>query len=274
MTRRPVDLSSHLNQTVERGHPADFPVALRPLLYRNDTGDLIPVQHRQAVVRTDLHRALGVVSDRYELISHDAVLSTVQQAIATLDVGPVPRGVYVDRGGARMRALYKFPALTRDVGPGDAICPCLRIQNTYDGTSRIALHIGAFRFVCTNLAVGGGGVFAGGFMALHVGAIDLDEAATQLTEYLEDFEGIVALYRAWSVQRADTPRTANVLETLNPRAALLAANRVDEIDNPTVFDAYNAATYVATHELRSARLAFETLARINRGFQEQFPVLA
>lgn len=274
MTRRPVDLSAQINQTVERGHPADFPVTLRPLLYRSGDGDFLPVPHRQAVVRADLNRALGVVSDRYELVPHDAVLATVQQAITTFDVGPVPRGVYVDRGGARMRALYKFPALARDVSPGDAICPCLRIQNTYDGTSRIAVHIGAFRFVCTNLAVGGGGVFAGGFMALHVGAIDLDEAATQLTEYLEDFEAIVALYRAWSVQRADTPRTASVLETLTPRAALLTANRIEELDNPTVFDTYNAATYVATHELRSARLAFETLARINRVFQELFPVLA
>ena len=39
----------------------------------------------------------------------------------------------------------------------DQICPCLKLENSYDGTSKVTVHIGAFRFVCMNLAVGGGG---------------------------------------------------------------------------------------------------------------------
>ena len=52
-------------------------------------------------------------------------------------------------------AKHLFAALASPVLGRDEICPCLQVRNTYDGSARIAVHIGAFRFVCTNLAVGG-----------------------------------------------------------------------------------------------------------------------
>jgi hypothetical protein len=164
--RQLVDLSAHLNLNVAKGGPADFPVSLKPLHYR-ENGSFTEVPRRLAVVRQDNGVPLAVVSDRYSIVPHRKVLDIAERASQSLDVGPVPRGVYVDRQGARMRAIFKYPTLAQPVLGRDEICPCLMIQNTYDGTSRIAIQIGAFRFVCTNLAVGGGGVFAGGFMAVQ-----------------------------------------------------------------------------------------------------------
>ena len=40
----------------------------------------------------------------------------------------------------------------------------------------------------------------------------------------------------------------------------------------TVYDAYNAATHYATHQMRSARGAFKLLHQINKTFQAQFPI--
>ncbi len=60
MPRRAVDLSSHLNQTVEAGHPADFPISLKPLMYRDPRRDLVHVPQRWAVVRSDLGRAIAL----------------------------------------------------------------------------------------------------------------------------------------------------------------------------------------------------------------------
>ena len=93
-----------------------------------------------------------------------------------------------------MRAIFKFPALASSVLGRTEICPCLQVRNTYDGSARIAVHIGAFRFVCTNLAVGGGGVFAGGFVSIHAGEIPIERMADQLTAYLTRFDQIVRLY--------------------------------------------------------------------------------
>lgn len=270
--RAEVDLASHINQTVERGNPADFPIVLKPVFYQGEE-EFQAVPKRFAVVREDTGQALAVVSDRYKLVTHQQLLDSVNAATASLDVGPVPRGIYVDRGGARMRALFKFPALVQPISHAfkDEICPCVKMENTYDGTSRISVHIGAFRFVCTNLAVGGGGVFAGGFMSIHAGEIPMDEISSQLTTYLGDFERIVTAYRAWSESVLDLERHDQFLGTLPSRPAEVLRLR-RSVETPlTVYAAYNQATQYATHHMRSVRGAFDLLERINRGFQRFFP---
>ncbi len=269
MPRQPVDLASHLNLTVHHGHPADFPVSLMPVECGTN-GVRRPIPHRLAVVREDTGQPLAVVSDRYTLVPHETILNAVDASLATLDVGPVPRGIYVDRGGARMRAIYKFPALAQSITNGDEICPCLQVRNTYDGTARIGLHIGAFRFVCTNLAVGGGGVFAGGFMAVHAGEIPIDTVTEELANYLRGFDGIAALYRRWKEESLQPQGLQEIFEhdlDGRPEAlqqAWLAANP------KTVYAAYNAATDFASHRMRSATAAFHLLGRINKVFQVRF----
>ncbi len=269
--RAEVDLSAHINQNVEHGHPADFPVVLQPVYY--PTGeDYGPVPDRVAVVRQDTNRVLAIVSKRYRLVTHQQLLDCVAAATTTtLDVGPVPRGIYVDRGGARMRALFKFPALARPISVTGEICPCVKIENTYDGTSRVSVHIGAFRFVCTNLAVGGGGVFGGGFMSVHAGEIDIEQISAQLARYLGDFERIVRTYSAWSESVLELERHDQFLETLPSRPAEALRLR-RSVETPlTVYSAYNQATQLATHHMRSVRGAFDLLERVNRGFQRFFP---
>ena len=270
--RKAVDLSAHINQDVRRGHPADFPVVLRPVYY--DTGETLEeVPKRLAVVREDTGEALAVVSNRYSLIPHQRLLDLVSEATKHLDVGPVPRGIYVDSKGARMRALFKFPALAQAIHSTgqDQICPCIKIQNTYDTTSRIMVHIGAFRFVCTNLAVGGGGIFAGGFMSVHSGEIPIDKIAEQLGSYLTDFGRIVETYRRWEAEELSWERMGKVLDELPTRAAKRIERRVTDNRVNSVFNAYNAATNHATHQMRSARSAFDLLERINKLFQQHFP---
>lgn len=270
MPHKPVDLASHINHDFHVGHPADFPVDLSPV-FCSPEGTMQEVPRRLAVVRKDTGRVIGLVSDRYKLVPHQRILDVMDSALASFDVGPTPRGIYVDRGGARMRALFKFPALAQDVGRNDEICPCLRVQNTYDGTSRISLHIGAFRFVCTNLAVGGGGVFAGGFMSVHAGEIALEQVGSRLTTYLTSFSSVVELYRYWT----DLPVTTESLNATSRGLPIRTAMAIDArlAGARTVFEAYNAFTDVATHQLRSARAAFDLLDRINLEFQTRWPLM-
>jgi hypothetical protein len=263
----PVDLSLHINQDVTRGHPADFPVGL-VRVFRDRDGVFEELPHRRAVVRPDTGAVLSVVSDRYQLVPHQRILDAVQESTAPLDVGPVPRGIYVDRGGARMRAIYKFPALARPLLANDTICPCLTVENSYDAKSRIAVHIGAFRFVCTNLAVGGGGVFAGGFVSLHAGEIRISTVAEQLATFLASFDRIVQTYQRWY----ETPLTGAFVQValfaLPMRAKAEIQRRIHVAGVHTVLEGYNVATAFATHEMRSAAAAFDLLRGINHGFQQ------
>jgi hypothetical protein len=272
MSKKVVDLASHLNRSVTRGHPAEFPVVLRPVFCDGVDGPR-PIDSRRAIVREDTGEAIAVVSDRYTLVPHQAILDTVEEAIGPLDLGPVPRGIFVDGKGARMRALYKFPSLAQPVVGDDDICPCLQVRNTYDGTARIALHIGAFRFVCTNLSVGGGGAFAGGFVSIHAGEIPIEMMAGKLQSYLTRFDAIVAMYRQWS----DMSPRADDVETILKQ---VLRGRFEDLRDAmlqnrprTVFDAYNRLTHHATHSMRSARTAFDMLESVNVAFQDRFPVL-
>jgi hypothetical protein len=270
--RQLVDLNSHMNTDVIRGSVADFPVSLQPVSRQGPDGP-IAIPDRRAVVREDTGQAIAVVSDRYTLVPHARILELVEEAIRPLNVGPTPRGIYVDRRGARMRALYKFPALAEPVLGRDTICPCLQLRNAYDSTSRIVVHIGAFRFVCTNLAVGGGGAFAGGFVSVHAGDIPIEVVMGQLAEYLRGFDRIIRLYRRWLEERPTQEALQNVLDSslagrfMPLRAALLEAAPA------TVFDAYNRLTHHATHSMRSANTAFDMLERINMAFQRTWPVI-
>lgn len=267
--RRAVDLNSHLNANITRGNPADFAVTLQPVFWGEGSK---PIPNRRAVVREDSGEAIAVVSDRYALVPHTRVLNVIERAIEPLDVGSAPRGIYVDRRGAQMRALYKFPTLAKPIKGGDDICPCLQVRNTYDSTARISVHIGAFRFVCTNLAVGGGGAFAGGFVSIHAGEIPIEKMADQLTTYLTRFERIVETYQSWTLLHPEPEQFELLLkQVLRGRFDELR----DELLGPipaTVFEAYNRLTYHATHSMRSARTAFEMLERVNYGFQKTFPV--
>ena len=270
--RREVDLNSHINQSITRGNPADFEISLEPL-FHNAGGHETTVPNRHAIVRKDDGRAIAIVSDRYSVVTHNRILEAVNSAIAPLDVGPVPKGIYVDAHGAKMRAIYKFPALAAAVRGSDEICPCLQVRNTYDGTSRIAIHIGAFRFVCTNLAVGGGGVFAGGFVSVHAGEIPVEAVGEKLADYLQRFTAIVAMYRQWTETSVDPESLREICEYALRGRHEEFRTQVLSATAGSVFDSYNQMTDFATHRMRAARSAFELLDRINESFQRAFPTL-
>ncbi len=270
--RQTVDLNDHMNKNVTHGNPADFPIEMTPAMYRNPkTGEISTYDRRKVVVRSDTGSAISVVSDQYTLVSHMTVIDTIEQAIAGLSVGPVPRGVYMEAGGARMRAIYKFPSLQRAIKVDaldrrhDELCPLIKISNTYDGSGIVSIEIGAFSFVCTNFSVGGSGVFAGGFMSMHVGEVALDEAARRLQLFLSRFDKIMDLFGHWSTVRALPEHHEAALAKLPKRYSdMLIAKRAP---SSTVYDNYNVATRLFTHELGSARRALELLGNLNRGFQ-------
>lgn len=270
MTTESVSLTDELDED-ENGHPADFPVTTRPVFY-GESYRVHRVPDRRAVVRKDTGEPLSVVSDQYTLVEHGRLLDVAEDAIEALGLGPVPRGIYLDRDGARMRAVYKFEDLARPVLLDDPVCPCVKLRNSYDRSLRAAVHIGAFRFVCTNLAVGGGGVFAGGFVSLHRGEIPVDQVAEQLNEYLAEFDQIARLYRHWAESPMDWRAFAEILQPFPQHVREGVRDGLRPGIGATVYDGYNASTRYATHGMSSHQSAFRLLKQINESFQNQFPL--
>ena len=130
MRKSVVDLNSHVNQTHIIGNPADFPLTIVPAQYCNPmTGLIEEVPNRHVVTRADTGRALSVVSNRYALVPHTSVIETIDQALEGLDVGPVPRGIYMTA------AAGKWANVAEKIGPSAglrhgsrAINPTLRFR--------------------------------------------------------------------------------------------------------------------------------------------------
>src|SRR5215472_13385959 len=224
MKRQPVDLNSHMNPDVIRGGVADFELISTPIMFKNPvTGDLDSFDSRTVITRADSGKALSVVSDRYSVVNHRDLLTTIESAIDGLDVGPVPRGIYLENDGRKMRAIFKFPALERAIQVNaldrrtDRLCPLIKVSNSLDATSKIAIEIGAFSFVCTNFAVGGSGIFAGGFMAVHAGTIKIEAAGAQLRNFLFLFEQILDIFAYWAGIPAGIEEHKRALESLPER---------------------------------------------------------
>lgn len=98
------------------------------------------------------------------------------------------------------------------------------------------------------------------------------KVAEQLGSYLERFDQIVTIYRQWSERRPE----AGSLLWLFQKGLKGRPERLGEelmaASPATVFDAYNLTTHHATHQMRSARSAFDLLERINLSFQKSFPI--
>ncbi|HZG68802.1 MAG TPA: hypothetical protein VEZ12_18815 [Herpetosiphonaceae bacterium] len=191
----------------------------------------------------------------------------MQEATGKLDVGTVPRGIYVDLGGAQMHALFEFPAVAEPAQGQDAICPCIKIQNRFDATSRITAkspRSGSSALTSQRR----GGVFAGGFMAVHAGEMMPDELAVRLSTHLTNFEVIVATYRCWSEQPLNQGLLDRALKPLPKQASETIRLHTTRQANWTVYHAYKTAT----HELKSVRSAFNLLEEINQRFQRCFSI--
>jgi hypothetical protein len=268
MIRPAIDLSRYMTQDVPQD-PAAFPIELRPLYYKGSAA-LEEVPQRLAMVRTDTGKAIAVVSEWSKIVTHQSLLRAYHTAAQGLDAGPMQRATYVDRGGARMRALIAFPGLAESVRERDMVCPCIVVQNTYNRSGRILIHVGAFRFICSNLALGGGGLFASGYMRIPAGEIPVDQLGQQLEHCLNAFWNIVRAYRIWAERPLDRQGMDYVLEGLPAAVKARIWRRINNEGACTVFDAYQAATHLGTHGMPSLHRAFDLLEHINAGFQRVF----
>jgi phage/plasmid-like protein (TIGR03299 family) len=123
----------------------DWTVSLEPLLFSSPNGPQEIYGH-SAVVRNDVHRAVGVVRSRYEPLQN-------KDALAWLD-SLVPNGVQFHTlgalfGGRKIWALMKLPETIKVIGT-DIVEQYLLFTNAHDGSQTVKLAYTPIRVVCNN----------------------------------------------------------------------------------------------------------------------------
>lgn len=100
--------------------------------------------------RTDNGIIIGVTSDRYGIVQNSDFTSAVEEGFRSCGLTFTNRESIVTRWGARSHIEYDFDMQTAQPRQGDAIRLRIIARNSFDGTSKSSISVGAVRLVCTN----------------------------------------------------------------------------------------------------------------------------
>lgn len=144
---------------------------------------------RRAAARGEVPVPTGVVSKRYVLVQHLAVVDALVKALAARDVEAVELRcrLTVTESGARMAVRVELPAAfaftPRD---GHAMALTFECFNSVDGTVPLFALLGWFRFVCRNGLVIG--TTHARMRQQHRASLHIEDLEPVLAEGLDDAE--------------------------------------------------------------------------------------
>lgn len=227
-----------------------FPVALEPVFTAK--GEEVP--NRKAVVRQDTRGVLNVVSDRYKLVPHADVFAPVAEALDKVGLQVKTTKADVGAGGAVARFQWILDNKVT-IRPGDDLSLVILITNSYNYESKFELGVGHHRWICTNGLLSpalSGSQFAG----KHTRRLRVEEAIPQVSRFISSSAALETEFRRWAgielsvesfeeilVNRGDLPQKVRNQVGMN-----FAAQQ-----QRTVWDAYNALTWYATHQTKGDR---------------------
>ena len=223
-----------------------------------------------ANVRQDTGEAFGIVTDRYSVMQNRDLLGNIEDIIKARGLGEVKRKVMVTGGGARLHANYLFNNIGFKIGNQDIVFN-LKVQNSHDGSLRVALAVGLFRLICSNGAVAP--LDAINLTKKHTDALSLEFAGGAIDNAIENFHRTAPMLEAMYRTRLSGDEGHRVLNGLVVRKELSErqSDEVREIWNaPThredsernLYNLWNATTQHLTHTVAGKK--FELAERINR----------
>lgn len=155
-----------------------------------------------AVIDQTTGKTYAIVSNQYDLHTHQELLVLTQDAILKLpEFGEPARSVWLSDDGGMMKGTFTFPNIKYEIRPGDFINPSLTIYNSYNRSWPIRWLLGAFRIVCANgLVVGKQFAYAS---RKHLGEVNLPTMQRQIKKELESLSDQTQLWQKWVDQKIE-----------------------------------------------------------------------
>lgn len=220
-------------------------------------------------VRKDTGECLGVVTEQYNLMQNTDLFGSVEELFKSRNLGAFTRKEIVTGGGSRVRGVYTFQERGMKIQKDDIFFR-LTVQNSFDGSLRVAFKAGLFRLVCSNGATSP----VGGLVNLtkkHTDALNLSFAGHALDSCLENFskagEQLEVMARK-TITQIEGRKLLNGLvkskaiseRQSNEVARVWDAPTFREDADRTVYNLWNAVTQTTTHQIAGTR--FELAERI------------
>lgn len=103
--------------------------------------------------REDTKAIIGVTSDRYGILQNDEFERVIKTGLSSRGLNPTSQKISVVKWGSRVHFQYDFKDASFEVPTkkvGDIICLRITAHNSFDGTSKSSISVGAVRLVCSN----------------------------------------------------------------------------------------------------------------------------
>jgi hypothetical protein len=100
--------------------------------------------------RSDTGVIIGVTSERYGIVQNAAFTDSIENGFRDIGLSFSKRDAIVTRWGARSHIEYEFNTRTAVVAKGDTVALRIIARNSFDGTSKSSISVGAVRLVCLN----------------------------------------------------------------------------------------------------------------------------
>lgn len=246
-------------EIVETLNSVDFEVEMERLTLAN--GTQVPAY---ATVRKDNGKVLGVVGERYTPMQNSVLFSQVHTLFKNSGHRYEDLGFKVIDGGRQVKANFRFPDITMFAGSQECALT-IAVQNSFDGSLKVAFDVGFFRFICSNgMKIP---LFKGSTVSLmkkHTQSLNLDFAQHALTESVNQIGEARNIFTEWTrttLTQGEGHKVLNGLVTHKAMTQRLAEGVREIWDKPTyredadrnVFNLYNAVTEHLTHQVSAKR---------------------
>lgn len=217
-----------------------------------------------ATVRKDTGKVLGVVGERYTPLQNAVLFEQVEQVFKNSGHRFENTGFKVIDGGRQVQGLYRFDDITLSF-KGDTSALTIAVKNSFDGSWKVGLDVGFFRFICSN------GVkiplFKGSSFSLarkHTESLSLAFAGQSVQNAINSIGEARNIFTDWSRTALTQAEGHKVLNGLVTHKAI-AERMADEVrtiwDKPTyredegrnLWSLYNATTEHLTHAVAPKR---------------------
>jgi len=244
--------------------------------------------NRMAVVGADSNHIYSVVSDRYNLVSNKKLIESFEKYLKDSDVKY--QRVKVDTFGKKKQRIsvrYNFPEISASFGTTgaifdsgvteDKVMMSIEIQNSYDGSCKVAIYIGGFRLVCANGLRSYDNAYK--FAAMHSNSEveNIDNLLIVNFETAKEIflNGLCKTWQEFQNTKFDKKAAGLIFRSLelNKRyKKILASMWLEEKEKlQTMWDFYNVITWFTTHYVshRNKNLAQNILNRTMSAMKEQ-----
>jgi hypothetical protein len=209
------------------------------------------IPNKKCIVREDNGSPISIVGKNYKVIPNGEIVEAFEAALDTLpDFKKRKVTTALPFGGAQMFRKYTFDSISLAPKVGDIIKLQLELSNSYDGKLKGGFAISGLRLACTNGQMIPGKIHE--ITSKHSNSFNLDRIVESIKVALPAFDNVVKTWKTWDKIKVNATEIIDMLNKASlPEKTVLKIAEQFKKEHHTKWGAFQAATYVISHEVES-----------------------